>query len=684
MRGFGQPTGPRVPLRTAVTEETARRLGFGKSPDGSEIGPDDFASDGSINFEVPLPQGVVAIDFQVDAAIGVDRDQVFRITIGDREEGPRGIPTRAFVGDPQSAGYRKFKAGVLEFATILPPNSNIEPTPADKDPAPEPFDSTYNTPEHDAFVNDVKYVRGDRFVVENMLDEATRVRLDNAWTDLRSSFAYHDNYLRLLAEHFKLDLKVKHMSELNQAQIDALPAEARKYIAPLHAEYVAMRAAEAAARPRHLADCLHFAAVAWRHPLSEKEKLGLRSFYDKTITSEGDHDKAIRALLTRILVSPEFLYRVEKPMEAVAAKPLDNWDMASRLSFFLWSSIPDEELRRAAAAGELSNPQQLQRQVKRMLADAKARRLSTEFFGQWLGFYHFDQFRGVDTGRFPEFTDEVKSSMYDEAISFFEHVIRKDRPVREILFADYDFLNQPLAKFYGVKREIKSTGPVELVEGAGSFQRGGLLRLGAILTATSAPLRTSPVKRGDWVLRRILGTPVPPPPADAGKLPADDKDFGNLSLREKLEAHKRNASCANCHVRIDPLGFPLEHYDSTGRWREKYSDGKPIDDSGVLSDKTEIAGIPGLLDYLKSQEDQVRRTLAIKLVGYALGRTVQPSDQVLIDKLVASGGNATFSQMAAEIVTSRQFRSHLGREDGPVSTAVKTAALKTSDKVGAR
>ena len=310
-----------------------------------------------------------------------------------------------------------------------------------------------------------------------------------------------------------------------------------------------------------------------------------------------------------------------------------------------------------------------------MLADPKARRLSTEFFGQWLGFYHFDQFRGVDTARFPEFTDEVKSSMYDEAVSFFEHVIRKDRPVREILFADYGFLNQPLAKFYGVKKEVKSTGPVELVEGAGSFQRGGLLRLGAILTATSAPLRTSPVKRGDWVLRRILGTPVPPPPADAGKLPADDKDFGDLSLREKLEAHKRNATCANCHMRIDPLGFPLEHYDSTGRWREKYSDGKPIDDSGVLSDKTEIAGVHGLLDYLKRKEDQVRRTLATKLVGYALGRTVQASDQLLIDRMVATGGNATFSQLAAEIVTSQQFRSHLGRDDAP--------ARRRQDRCGA-
>jgi hypothetical protein len=372
-------------------------------------------------------------------------------------------------------------------------------------------------------------------------------------------------------------------------------------------------------------------------------------------------------------------------VEAVSAKPLNNWDLASRMSFFLWSSIPDEELRRAAAAGELSNTELVQRQVKRMLADPKARRLSTEFFGQWLGFYHFDQFRGVDTGRFPEFTDEIKNSMYDEATSFFEHVIRKDRPVREILFADYGFLNQPLAKFYGVKKEVKSTGPVELVPDAGSFQRGGLLRLGAILTSTSAPLRTSPVKRGDWVLRRILGTPVPPPPADAGKLPADDKDFGNLSLREKLEAHKRNASCANCHVRIDPLGFPLEHYDSTGRWREKYPDGKPIDDSGVLSDQTQIAGVPGLLDYLKLKEDQVRRTLATKLLGYALGRTVQASDQLLIDRLVATGGNATFSQLAAEIVISKQFRNHLGREDAPpAAPATKTAALKPSSGVVAQ
>jgi len=207
----------------------------------------------------------------------------------------------------------------------------------------------------------------------------------------------------------------------------------------------------------------------------------------------------------------------------------------------------------------------------------------------------------------------------------------------------------------------------------GADHRGGVLRLGAVLTAFSAPLRTSPVKRGDWVLRRILGTATPPPPADAGSIPADDKMFGGLSLKQKLEQHKRNATCANCHLRIDPLGFALEHYDSTGRWREKYADGKPVEDSGALEDKTEIVGVDGLLKYLDSREDLVLKTMARKLIGYALGRTVLLSDQPLVEKLVAAGSDATFPQLAAEIATSKQFRNRLGRETTTVA-AVKAGA----------
>jgi hypothetical protein len=685
-KGF-PAAGPKQPLRTVVSEATAKRLNFGVSPDGTPIGPDDFVSEPSAFFEVPVPEGAIGFEFQADVELGREHNQVYRITLSDREDGgSRGIPIRSLLGDMQTKGYQTFKSGVLELAAILPPNSQGEATPADKDPIPEPFDSTYNVPEHDDFDTRVKYIRDDRFIYQNILDDAQRRKVDYAWNDVYASFPYHDNYLSILAAHYKIDLKGKHIQNLTEADVNAMPAEARQYVEPLRTGYASAMAAQAAARPRHVADCLQFASEAWRRPLTDREKQGLRSYYDKVMTEEKDHRTAIRALLTRILVSPAFLYRVEQPMEAPLVKPLSDWEMASRLSFFLWSSIPDEELRRAAAAGELSNTQQIQRQVKRMLADPRARRLSAEFFGQWLGFYHFDQFRGVDTSRFPEFTADVREGMYDEAVSFFEHIVRKDRPVSEMLVADYTFLNAPLAKYYGVKTEVKSKDGVELVEGANAFHRGGMLRLGAVLTPTSAPLRTSPVKRGDWVLRRILGIAVPPPPADAGSIPADDKLFGGLTVKQRLEAHKRNATCANCHARIDPLGFSLEHYDSTGRWRDQYADGKPIEDAAALTDQTQIAGVQGLLDYLNTKESQVCRTLSYKMLGYALGRTVQASDQLLIDRMVALGGRAPFSQLVTEIVTSRQFRNRMGRDDAP-PTATKVAAVQpttNSNQAGAR
>jgi len=672
--------GPKQSLRSVVTAETAKRLGFGESLDGSTVGPDDFSSELSAVVEVPIPQGVTGFQLQVDAELGSSREHVLRIVITDRENGSsRGIPVRKLIGDPTTAGYKAFKEGVLEFARLLPPNAQGEATPADKDPIPEPFDSTYNVPEHDDFDTRVKYIRDDRFLYENVLDDATRVRLDQAWNDLFASFEYHDNYMDIVAKHYKLDLHGKHIGDMSMADIEALPEEPRKYIVPLKVQHDAVVAAQAAARPKRLDDCLQFAALAWRRPLTESEKRELRSFYDRMLSADPDYKKAIRAVLTRILISPAFLYRVEQTADATgpAVKAVTAYETASRLSFFLWSSIPDEELRRAAAANELATPDQLRRQVKRMLADPKARRLSTEFFGQWLGFYHFDQFRGVDTSRFPEFKDDVRNAMYDEAISFFEYIVRNNRPALEMLTADYTFLSKPLADFYGVKRDIKSLDRAEKIEDANALGRGGLLRLGAVLTVTSAPLRTSPVKRGDWVLRRLLNAGTPPPPADAGSIPADDKMFGGLSLRDKLEAHKRNATCATCHVRIDPLGFPLESYDSTGRVRQHYLDGKAIWDTGTLANKKEIVGVHGLLEYLKSNSEQVQRTLATKLLGYALGRAVQASDQPLIERMATAGPTVTFTDLATDIVLSKQFRNRVGRGDDAV-------VASNSNKAGGR
>jgi mono/diheme cytochrome c family protein len=662
-RGAAGPVVSTQPLRAVLSADTAASLKFGASPDGTPIGPDDFAITETVSFSIDAPAGGAVAELEIDAELGKDRNAVVRLMLTDRSEGSsRDAQQRALIGDPKSAGYETFRANIAEYVASLPPNSHGEANPADKDPVPSPFDNTYNSPEHDAFVMQVKYQRNDRFFTENMVDGADRARLNHAWNDLFGSWPYHDAYLGMLVDHFKLTLKSRQIRDLTSAQMAEMPAEVRPYLTSLRAHYDDVMRAQRVAQPGHVADALEFASRAWRRPLTVAEKTSLRAFYQKSrAVNHLEHDAALRALITRILVSPAFLYRVETVAQGPEA-PLSGWELASRMSFFLWSSIPDAELRRAAAAGELSDPAMLARQVRRMTADPKARRLATEFFGQWLGFYHFNEYRGVDTGRFPEFTDEVKTSMYDEAISTFEFIVRQDRPLREILSADYTFLNKPLAKFYGIEKDVKSADKVEKVDGAKAFNRGGALRLGAVLTTTSAPLRTSPVKRGNWVLRRILGTPTPPPPANAGTIPADDKTFNGLTLRERLVEHKRNANCAACHQRIDPLGFPLEGFDAVGRARQTYADGKPVDVTGELADKSTIVGAAGLLEYLVGRDQQVMTTLSKKMLGYALGRGVTVSDRPLIRTMTSAGGEASFADLAIKIVTSRQFRNRVGED----------------------
>ena len=240
-----------------------------------------------------------------------------------------------------------------------------------------------------------------------------------------------------------------------------------------------------------------------------------------------------------------------------------------------------------------------------------------------------------------------------------------------MLFADYAFLDAQLARHYGLP--ANDSEQLVKVDATGQHNRGGVLRLGAVLTVTSAPLRTSPVKRGDWILRRVLGTPTPPPPADAGSIAADDVQADGQSLRERLEAHRRNATCANCHSRIDPLGFALENYDAIGRWRERYRDDRPIDAAGVLAGGAEISGPSGLLDYLKEHERQFHRMLSARLLGYALGRTELASDRPLLNEMVGQLGQGDkFSDLVTRIVSSRQFRYRSGGEPAAETDSSRT------------
>lgn len=680
MVGANRALGETQSLRTALSEETIARLKFGQSPDGSPIGPLDFAlaAGDKATVEIVLPEGSGGGTVFLEVALGPSPkgDAVVRAMISDSDKPFTGVPASVLLAQPKGEGFAAWKASVLSFSSKLPASSHGEPTPSDKDPIPTVFDNTIDQPERNAYHVKVKYYRDDRFVSEHVLDDKTRAELEHAWSDLLASFGYHDALLRLYGEKHKLNLN-KTIAQLTMAEIEALPAEQRQYVKGLKTEFDVVQQSQLTSQPGHVDDTIRFAAKAWRRELSGIEKDRLRGFYvNAREIQKQDHEGAIRTMLARVLLSPAFIYRLENQPQVVAAKALAGSELASRLSYFLWSSVPDAELSRAARAGELANPAQLDKQVRRMIADPKARRFATEFFGQWLGFYRFDQYSGVDTSRYPEFNDELKSAMYDEAVSFFEYIVRQDRPIREMFSADYTFLNQTLARHYGVKKEIKSMLATERVEGTRQFGRGGMLSLGAILTATSAPLRTSPVKRGDWVLRRILGTPTPPPPANAGTLPADDKNFGGLSLKDRLAAHQRNSSCAGCHSRIDPLGFPLERFDAVGRQRDKYADGNPIHDSSVTTDKQEISGVDGLSQYLKSQEKLVVKNFSKKLLGYALGRTMILSDQPLIEQLSQAGSDATISKLVVQIVNSKQFRN---RRDSGESIQSKAAEAKPKE-----
>jgi hypothetical protein len=658
---------PFRPIRTFLTPESADRLGVGVHPRGGTIGDRDFAVLGgtSVPVTLRLPEG--ALSAQLVVVVELDEpsreSSIVRCRIADGEvEGETAAEvgdTSTLLADPENPRVDRWRAGVAEFARLLPEVSHREPAPSDRDPIPDPFDNAYNMPERNDFHTSIKYHRDDRFFVEHIATDDTRRRLDEAWADLLTAFEYHDLNLRFLSRKFDLGLDDASIADLDDEAIARIPAGPRAFVIGWKTEHNAMRRAFADAEPGHVEDVVRLAALAWRRPLSEGEGERLRSYYEQLRAKEElDHDRAIRTMLARILLAPAFLYRAEPTLgEPPGIVPLNDWQLASRLSYFLWSSMPDEPLRRAAAEGRLRDPAELERQARRMLLDPKARRLATEFFGQWLGFYRFDTYQGIDTGEFPEFTDRLQASMYEEAVSFFEHIVREDRPVDDILFADYSFLDRRLAEHYGIPAVSLEDDAVSRVDQLDRHHRGGLFGMGAVLAATSAPLRTSAVKRGDWVLRRIVGTPVPPPPADAGSIPAEEVLADGLTVRQRLEAHRSDVSCVNCHARIDPLGFALEPFDPLGRWRELYADGKPIDASGTLGDGTTISGPDGLREYLRRERSQFHRTIGAKLLGYALGRAELASDRPILGDMVADlEEDGRFSDLVIRIVRSEQFR----------------------------
>jgi mono/diheme cytochrome c family protein len=397
---------------------------------------------------------------------------------------------------------------------------------------------------------------------------------------------------------------------------------------------------------------------AYRRTPTEAEVATLLTFYRRARETGGDFEAGVGAGLRRALVSPQFLFRVERePAKATPGAPyrLGDVELASRLSFFLWSSVPDAELLDAAERGRLRDPKALQQQVRRMLRDARAAELMRNFGGQWLLLRNV-RYATPDPDNFPEFDDNLREALQRETELFLENLLREDRSVTDLLGANYTFLNERLARHYGINNVYGNQYRRVTLN---DDRRGGLLGMGSIQLVTSQATRTSPVLRGKWVLENILGTPPPAPPANVPPFP-DNGDMTKLSVRERMELHRKNPSCASCHQMMDPLGFALENFDAVGKWRDLES-GKPIDASGTTPDGRAFNGPAELRKLVMSHQEQFVATLTSKLMTYALGRGVEYFDAPAIRKIVrdAAPNQYRWSSIVLGIVESLPFQQRV-------------------------
>jgi uncharacterized protein DUF1592/uncharacterized protein DUF1588/uncharacterized protein DUF1585/uncharacterized protein DUF1595 len=404
------------------------------------------------------------------------------------------------------------------------------------------------------------------------------------------------------------------------------------------------------------------AARAYRRPVTDADVQMLMRFY-KEGRDGRDFDAGIQHGVERILAAPSFLFRVEREPAGVApgaAYRIADLDLASRLSFFLWSSIPDDELREAAVRGRLSDPPALQQQVTRMLRDPRAHALVDNFASRWL---ELSKLPGVvpDTELYPEFDENLRDAMEQETKLFVASQVRENRSVIDLVTADYSFLNERLATHYGIGNVYGSHfRRVTFTDGV----RGGLLGQSSVLTVTSYPNRTSVTMRGRWLLANILGAPPPPPPPDIPALKEAGADDQPRSLRERMELHRKNPACAACHQRMDPLGFALENFDALGKWRTT-SDGASIDPAASLPDGTRFEGLAGLRALLAAHQEDFARTLSGKLLAYAIGRGLDDHDMPAVRAITrqAAPADYTWSSIVTAIVMSPPFSMAVARAE---------------------
>lgn len=617
---------------------------FGRHPGAENFEPTSLLLDGSAAIEVRLPGPLVSgrtfvVDAQLDGELSPDtivrlfvRKEPnlpqFHRGLGWRYREPAAERTLLIVRDEDALRAQITRAADA-FRSVFPARV-VYPGLIVRDSA----------------VTLERFHRGDSLLSRLMLEPAEDQQLERLWKKLH--FVSGDalqvwNSLSLLTkgemapyEKFRPELK-RRADETRQNRLDA--------------------------EPKHLDALVDFAARAFRRPLEDQEQVSLRDLYHSLRGQELPHDEAFRAVLARVFVSPQFLYRIERPATGSQAAAVSDRELATRLSYFLWSTTPDTELRQAAAAGRLSDPVVLTHQVQRMLSDPRVRSLAVEFGTQWLAVRSFDAFQGKNAELFPVFDEHLRQAMYEESILFFDDLFRTDRSIWRLIDADYTFLNATLAAHYGIPGVEGEH--FRRVDGVKKNGRGGILGLASVLSKHSGASRTSPVLRGNWVAETLLGERLPRPPDGVPELP-DAEDTADLTIRQLVEKHAELAQCASCHRKIDPLGFALEGYDTIGRVRQSDLGGRSVDAQARLEDGTEFQGIDGLRNYLLTdRKPELVRQFCRKLLGYALGRRVILSDRKLLEEMAAAleKNDGRVSAAILTIVRSRQFRYIRGSEE---------------------
>jgi hypothetical protein len=454
---------------------------------------------------------------------------------------------------------------------------------------------------------------------------------------------------------------------------DPVAAEAiRAHFDQVNATLRSLEKERADAESKQLQSLLEFAQRAYRRPLTDTERTDLLTWYHQDRTqNQLSHEEALRTAITGVLMEPDFLYRLDiappttatkrtaLERTAYSAEPLSSYALASRLSYFLWASMPDEELLRHAVNNDLQKPAVLLAQARRMMKDPRVRGLATEFTGNWLAFRLFETNNAVDRQRFPQFNSDLREAMFQEPIRYVEDTIQNNRSVLDLLYGDYTFVNPVLAKHYGIPGVNGDNDHWVRIDNAGQYGRGGLLPMSVFMTQNSPGLRTSPVKRGNWVVQKVLGIRVPPPPPVVPELPSDESK-SDLPVRDMLARHRSIPFCAACHQRFDSFGLAYEGYGPIGDVRTKDLAGRPVDTAVTYPGDINGVGFKGLQNFIRDhRQPEYLNNLCRKLLTYGLNRSLQLSDEALVDTMqsnLAAQGYG-FDTMVETIVLSPQFRN---------------------------